>query len=201
MYQSNLDDISKAILRAVQESEELGFNELCRKLKGTASKHTIRKRLSDLIRKGYVEEKKGRRGQRAVLKATATLRAREGFTSKINHLSSLVEKLVKGKKEFGELWNLRDNVDLAFEMLEFEILKADLPRNAKKDLVFDLIETREKARKLISATLIKLKTSEIEKVEKELVEAAARVGLSIRQTYEEVVEQLENLLKESSPTH
>ncbi|MEM3881435.1 MAG: hypothetical protein QXD19_06785 [Candidatus Bathyarchaeia archaeon] len=201
MYQSDLDEVSKAILRAVQEREELGFNELCRILAGKASRNTVRKRLIDLINKGYVEEKKGRRGQRAVLKATATLKAREGFTSKINHLSSLVEKLVKEKRKFNELWDIRGSVDLAFEMLEFEVLKANLPRDAKKDLIFDLIETREKARKLISSTLIKLKTPEIEKAEKELVEAAKRAGHSIRQTYEEVVRHLENLLKESSPTH
>ncbi|MEM2567525.1 MAG: hypothetical protein QXH20_03525 [Candidatus Bathyarchaeia archaeon] len=201
MYQSDLDDVSKAILRAVQEGKELGFNELCRKLAGKASRNTVRKRLIDLINKGYVEEKKGRRGQRVVLKATATLKAREGFTSKINHLFSLVENLVKKQREIGEIWDIRDNVDLAFEMLEFEVLKAELPKDAKKDLVFDLIETREKARKLISAALIKLKTPEIEKAEKELVEAAKRAGHSFRRTYEEVVKQLENLLTRSSPTH
>ncbi len=201
VYQSDLDEVSKAILKTVQEGEELGFNELCRRLKENASRNTIRKRLSELIRKGYVEEKTGRRGQRAVLKATATLRAREGFTSKINHLYSLVEKLVKEKRKFRELWDIRDNVELAFEMLEFEVLKANLPKDAKKDLVFDLIESREKARKLISSTLIKLKTPEIEKAEKEFVEAAKRVGHPIKQTYEEVIKQLENLLTKSSPTH
>ncbi|MEM3383788.1 MAG: hypothetical protein QXL52_06310 [Nitrososphaerales archaeon] len=84
--------------------------------------------------------------------------------------------------------------------MEFEVLKANLPRDAKKDLVFDLIESREKARKLVSSTLIKLKTLEIEKAEKELVEAAKRAGLSIRQTYEEIVKQLEDLLTERSLT-
>ncbi|MEM3955424.1 MAG: winged helix-turn-helix transcriptional regulator [Candidatus Bathyarchaeia archaeon] len=201
MYQSGLDEISRAILRAIQESGELGFNELCRILKKNASRNTIRKRLSDLINKGYVEEKKGRKGQKAILKATATLEAMKSFTSKINHLYTLVERLVKEKREYGELFNIKNNVDLAFEMLEFEVLKANLPRGAKKDLLFDLIESREKARKLISSNLVELKTPDIEKAEKELLEAAKRAGLSFKQTYEEVVKQLENLLKEGSLTH
>ncbi|MCS7114080.1 MAG: winged helix-turn-helix domain-containing protein [Candidatus Bathyarchaeota archaeon] len=192
-----MDNISKAILKAVQETGELGFNELCRRLKGNASRNTIRKRLSDLVKKGYVEEKRGRRGQRAVLKATTTLKAREGFISKINHLSGLVERLVKEKREFGELWDLRYNAELAFEMLEFEVLKANLPRDAKRDLVFDLIESREKARKLISSTLIKLKTPEIEKAEKEFVESAKRLGHPTKQTYEEIIKQLESGTRKS----
>ncbi|MCR8455803.1 MAG: BlaI/MecI/CopY family transcriptional regulator [Candidatus Korarchaeota archaeon] len=200
MYQSDLDDVSKAILKAIQESGELGFNELCRILKKNASRNTIRKRLSELVEKGYVEEKKGRKGQRTILKATATLKAMKSFTSKINHLYTLVERLVKEKREFWELFNIKNDVDLAFEMLEFEVLKANLPRGAKKDLLFDLIESREKARKLISSNLVELKTTEIEKAEKELLEAAKRSGLYIRHAYEEVVKQLENLLREGSLT-
>ncbi|MEM2614181.1 MAG: winged helix-turn-helix transcriptional regulator [Nitrososphaerota archaeon] len=196
MYQSSLDEVSKAILKVIQESGELGFNELCRILKKNASRITIRKRLSELVEKGYVEEKRGRKGQRTILKATATLKAMGSFTLKINHLYTLVERLVKEKREFGELFNIKNNVDLAFEMLEFEVLKADLPRGTKKDLLFDLIESQEKARKLISSTLVELKTPEIEELEKELLEATKRAGLYIRHTYEEVVKQLENLLKE-----
>jgi len=146
--------------------------------------------LDGLIRDKYVEEIKGRKGKKAVFRATETLRVRQGLISKIDHLSRLIYKLASENREIGELLELRDNAELAFQMLELEILKSELPRNSKKDLIFDLVEAREGARKLISSALVNLKTDEIRKVEMCLLEAAKKLGHKIP-TYEEIVRRLE----------
>lgn len=188
VYQMN--NIKWRILETIRKAGELGFNELCEKLTNEASRNTVRKRLDELIREGYVEERKGRRGQKAILRASETSKKMDELYSKINHLSTLVAKLTSEKRNFGELWGVKERAALAFEILEREALECELPKKAKKDLVFTVIEARENAHKLIISGLLNLKTDEIREVEKSLLEAAAKLGIKTR-TYDEIIRDLE----------
>jgi DNA-binding Lrp family transcriptional regulator len=185
-----LDNIERRILETIRKAGELGFNELCEELRNEASRNTVRKKLDELIRDGYVEERKGRRGQKSILTPTETSKKMSEVYSKINHLYDLVAKLVREKKEFKELWRLRECAEDAFDTLEHEVLKCELPKKAKNDVVLTLLERRESVNKLILSALLNLETDEIREAKKGLLEAAAKVGIKTR-TYDEIIRELE----------